>query len=94
MEVPIWLDAKAIAANEARYRIRLTPEGTPERNRLITGHIDILQVRDGALHLLHYKPDARTNQQPFPRQFPCNLGPRARAGATIRSLGNARSLWR
>ena len=30
--------------------------------RTITGHIDFLQVRNGAVHLLDYKPDARTNK--------------------------------
>ena len=28
----------------------------------ITGHIDFLQVRNGAVHILDYKPDARTNR--------------------------------
>jgi ATP-dependent exoDNAse (exonuclease V) beta subunit len=30
--------------------------------RSITGHIDFLQVRNGAVHILDYKPDARTNK--------------------------------
>ena len=30
--------------------------------RTITGHIDFLQVRNGAVHVLDYKPDARTNR--------------------------------
>jgi ATP-dependent exoDNAse (exonuclease V) beta subunit len=30
--------------------------------RAITGHIDLLQVRNGAVHILDYKPDARTNK--------------------------------
>lgn len=30
--------------------------------RQITGHIDFLQVRNGAAHVLDYKPDARTNK--------------------------------
>ena len=34
-------------------------QGTP---RVITGHIDFLQVRNGAVHILDYKPDARTNK--------------------------------
>ena len=33
-------------------------------NQTITGHIDFLQVRNGAVHILDYKPDARTNR-PF-----------------------------
>ena len=28
----------------------------------ITGHIDFLQARNGAIHILDYKPDARTNK--------------------------------
>ena len=32
--------------------------------RVITGHIDFLQVRNGAIHILDYKPDATTNK-PF-----------------------------
>jgi ATP-dependent exoDNAse (exonuclease V) beta subunit len=30
--------------------------------RHITGHIDFLQARNGAIHILDYKPDARTNK--------------------------------
>jgi len=30
--------------------------------RAITGHIDFLQVRNGAVHILDYKPDARTTK--------------------------------
>jgi hypothetical protein len=30
--------------------------------RTITGHIDFLQVRIGCVHILDYKPDARTNK--------------------------------
>ena len=33
-----------------------------EAERVITGHIDFLQVRNGCVHLLDYKPDARTNK--------------------------------
>ena len=33
-------------------------------DQTITGHIDFLQVRNGAVHILDYKPDARTNR-PF-----------------------------
>jgi ATP-dependent exoDNAse (exonuclease V) beta subunit len=36
-----------------------TPAAT---ERSITGHIDFLQVRNGAVHILDYKPDARTNK--------------------------------
>ena len=43
------------------HRIELAPRmGTGKR--AITGHIDFLQVRNGCVHVLDYKPDARTNK--------------------------------
>ena len=63
VEVPIWLTRSDIAALERQYGIQLLPDGAPA-NQTITGHIDFLQVRNGAVHILDYKPDARTNR-PF-----------------------------
>jgi ATP-dependent exoDNAse (exonuclease V) beta subunit len=61
IEVPIWLTEHEIAALEGRHGIELAPRyGTTER--VMTGHIDFLQVRNGAVHILDYKPDARTNK--------------------------------
>ena len=57
-EVPIWLSPAAISEIEREYGIALMPEGG---ERSLTGHIDFLQVRNGAVHILDYKPDARTN---------------------------------
>lgn len=59
MEIPIWLTEDEISGLEARYGIELAAGGAP---RSITGHIDFLQVRNGAVHILDYKPDARTNR--------------------------------
>jgi transposase-like protein len=59
-EVPIWLTAADIAAIERHYAIRVLAGGTSEHT--VTGHIDFLQVRNGAVHILDYKPDARTNR--------------------------------
>jgi ATP-dependent exoDNAse (exonuclease V) beta subunit len=68
VEVPIWLMEKDITAIERRWGIELSPqastapsEGEP---RSITGHIDFLQIRNGAIHILDYKPDATTGK-PF-----------------------------
>jgi hypothetical protein len=33
-----------------------------DKPRVITGHMDFLQVRNGAVHILDYKPDARKNK--------------------------------
>jgi ATP-dependent exoDNAse (exonuclease V) beta subunit len=63
VEVPIWLTRADIAELERHHGIRLLPEGAPA-DQTITGHIDFLQVRNGAVHILDYKPDARTNR-PF-----------------------------
>jgi len=60
IEIPIWLDEADIAALEREHGIDLAPRDG-NKPRSITGHIDFLQVRNGAIHILDYKPDARTN---------------------------------
>jgi transposase-like protein len=70
VEVPIWLCEDDIAALEDKYRITilhrepLDPQhpAAGHQPRHITGHIDFLQARNGAIHILDYKPDARTNK--------------------------------
>ncbi len=60
-EIPIWLDEQDITALEKQHSIELaSPDGN--KSRVITGHIDFLQVRNGAVHILDYKPDAPTNK--------------------------------
>jgi ATP-dependent exoDNAse (exonuclease V) beta subunit/ribosomal protein L37AE/L43A len=61
IEIPIWLDEDDITALEAEHHIELAPR-IDGKSRAITGHIDFLQVRNGAVHVLDYKPDARTNR--------------------------------
>ena len=56
IEVPIWLTATDIKALEAEHGVSLGAGNS------ITGHIDFVQVRNGAVHILDYKPDARTNK--------------------------------
>jgi ATP-dependent exoDNAse (exonuclease V) beta subunit len=60
VEIPIWLTATDIDAIEVEYGIHLLPHN--DAQRLLTGHIDFLQIRNGAVHILDYKPDARTNK--------------------------------
>jgi hypothetical protein len=56
IEIPIWLTENDIVALEEQHDIELAPQvGAVERT--ITGHIDFLQVRNGAVHILDYKPD-------------------------------------
>ena len=68
VEVPIWLQADDIAAIERRWDIELVPQAATAPSegeaRSITGHIDFLQIRNGAIHILDYKPDATTGK-PF-----------------------------
>ena len=68
VEVPIWLHAEDIAAIERRWGIELLPQAATAPSegeaRSITGHIDFLQIRNGAIHILDYKPDATTGK-PF-----------------------------
>jgi hypothetical protein len=59
VEVPVWLTQRDIAALEKERGVQLLSGGA---ERTITGHIDFLQVRNGAVHILDYKPDARTNK--------------------------------
>jgi ATP-dependent exoDNAse (exonuclease V) beta subunit len=60
VEIPIWLTENDIEAIEREYAIELAPKTTAPR--VLTGHLDFLQVRNGAVHILDYKPDARTNK--------------------------------
>ena len=60
VEIPIWLTPVDIAALEAAHGVVLLPEGSGAGN--ITGHIDFLQVRNGAVHILDYKPGARADK--------------------------------
>jgi transposase-like protein len=70
VEVPIWLGESDIAALEAAYGVEIVSRQpinlesalSDPKPRHITGHIDFLQVRNGAIHILDYKPDARTNK--------------------------------
>jgi transposase-like protein len=70
VEVPIWLLENDIAALEDKYRVTIVPRepldpanpAAGHKPRRITGHIDFLQARNGAIHILDYKPDARTNK--------------------------------
>jgi len=61
IEIPIWLTEADITALEGGHEI-LAPRNHPAE-RAITGHIDFSKMRNGAVHILDYKPDARTNRR-------------------------------
>src|SRR5579862_590485 len=60
VEIPIWLQQADIEALEIEHGIRFRSQG--DDAPILTGHIDFIQVRNGAVHILDYKPDARTNK--------------------------------
>jgi transposase-like protein len=54
-EVPVYLTAQEIAYYKSiGFFVTL-----PESSKPITGHIDVVQARNGLIHLLDYKPKAR-----------------------------------
>jgi hypothetical protein len=61
IEIPIWLTEADITALERGHGI-LAPRNHPAE-RAITGHIDFSKMRNGPVHVLDYKPDARTNRR-------------------------------
>jgi ATP-dependent exoDNAse (exonuclease V) beta subunit len=53
VEVPIYLTSADIRhMQQLGFHIPITTTGT------ITGHIDVLQIRNGRVHILDYKPGA------------------------------------
>ena len=54
-EIPVYLTAEEIGYYKSKgFFVTL-----PESKKPITGHIDVLQARNGFIHLLDYKPKAR-----------------------------------
>ena len=72
IEIPIWLSEAEITSLETEHQTSLIPkiypaaadreQGAPHIPRTFTGHLDFLQVRNGAVHILDYKPGARTDK--------------------------------
>lgn len=55
VEVPVYVTAEHIRYfHRIGFHLPLTPDDAP-----ITGHIDFVQVRNGFIHILDYKPDAK-----------------------------------
>ena len=66
-EVPVYIRAEDVAHMENVLKFKISDDGNvkikgrkmPEKMpRLLTGHIDIVQVRNGQVHILDYKPKA------------------------------------
>jgi len=66
-EVPVYIRREDIEHMENELNFQITTDGMIEMKgdqqprklpRLLTGHIDIVQIRNGQVHLLDYKPNA------------------------------------
>jgi transposase-like protein len=60
VEVPIVLTADDVAY--FREALGFAIPFTLERGAAITGHIDVVQLRNGMIHILDYKPGAKTDK--------------------------------
>lgn len=58
VEVPIFFLPEDLAHMQKKLGFKIPVE----IEQAITGHIDFIQVRNGAIHILDYKPDAPTNK--------------------------------
>ncbi|MBU3933842.1 MAG: hypothetical protein KKH11_04180 [Candidatus Omnitrophica bacterium] len=56
-EVPVLLDGEDVA--HYRHQLNFNVPIELKQDEIITGHIDILQIRNGMVHILDYKPSAR-----------------------------------
>jgi len=76
VEVPVYLTPVEIAHAKRAYGFRIPIE----TELALTGHIDVLQIRHGAIHILDYIPNANrekpiASNAPTPRiRHPASLG--------------------
>lgn len=56
-ELPILLDFQDI--RHYKYKLNFEIPITLKENEYITGHIDLIQVRNGSIYILDYKPSAK-----------------------------------
>jgi ATP-dependent exoDNAse (exonuclease V) beta subunit len=56
-EIPVLLDKDDLLhyQNKLAFQVPLSLK----EDEVITGHIDIIQIRNGMIHLIDYKPSAR-----------------------------------
>jgi ATP-dependent exoDNAse (exonuclease V) beta subunit len=78
VEVPIFLQASELAQLKSTtgFEIPIDTDGT------ITGHIDFLQIRNGAIHIVDYKPGAKS-EKPIPQLMTYALALSRRTGLRL-----------
>ena len=78
VEVPVYLSPQDLAyfKKTSGFDIPLETEGT------LTGHIDFLQIRNGSIHIVDYKPNARS-ERPIPQLMVYALALSRRTGLRL-----------
>lgn len=78
VEVPIFLSASELAQLKSTtgFEIPVDTDGT------ITGHIDFLQIRNGAIHIVDYKPGSKS-EKPIPQLMTYALALSRRIGLRL-----------
>jgi hypothetical protein len=78
VEVPIYLSPGELATIKGRsgFSIPLEAQST------LTGHFDFLQIRNGAIHIVDYKPGARL-ERPIPQLMTYALALSNRTGLRL-----------
>jgi ATP-dependent exoDNAse (exonuclease V) beta subunit len=78
VEVPIYLTPIDLAEFKTMsgFDIPITSEGT------LTGHIDFVQIRNGAIHIVDYKPGANS-ERPIPQLMVYALALSRRTGLRL-----------
>jgi len=61
-EVPVYITKDDIEHLQTQLGFEIYGEPQAELLKLITGHIDVLQIRNGQIHILDYKPNAKKEQ--------------------------------
>lgn len=78
VEVPIYLSPEDLAyfKKASGFDIPIETEGT------LTGHIDFLQIRNGSIHIVDYKPNAKS-ERPIPQLMVYALALSRRTGLRL-----------
>ena len=59
VEVPVYMDSMDIEHMQEALKFKIPIN----IDKVLTGHIDILQIRNGAVHILDYKPNASAGKK-------------------------------
>jgi ATP-dependent exoDNAse (exonuclease V) beta subunit len=78
VEVPVYLSPEDLAyfKRASGFDIPIEAEGT------LTGHIDFLQIRNGSIHIVDYKPNAKS-EKPIPQLMVYALALSRRTGLRL-----------